>query len=118
MNLRIQGNSLRLRVTQTEVAQLKDGWLVESFIEFGSASPLIYRLETSDFLPTVAATFDGQTIRVSVPAQTMTEWVEGDQVGIEAISENSLGVLIEKDFQCRHKVGEQDPDAYPHPFIS
>ena len=29
-----------------------------------------------------------------------------------------LGILIEKDFQCLHKPGERDPDAYPHPLAT
>jgi hypothetical protein len=27
-----------------------------------------------------------------------------------------LQILVEKDFQCLHKPGERDPDAYPHPL--
>jgi hypothetical protein len=53
-----------------------------------------------------------------VPMQVMTEWVESDQVSIEALSQAGVRVLIEKDFQCLHKSDEQDPDAYPHPLLS
>jgi hypothetical protein len=117
MKLRIQGNSLRLRVTPKEVAQLRDRGRVESLIEFGWDSPLIYSLEASDGVGSVAASFDGGAIRVAVPAPTMAKWIQSDQVGIEAVADNGLGLIIEKDFQCLHKV-VQDPDAYPNPLVS
>ena len=118
MKIRIQGNSLRLRLTQKEVAELRDRNRVESSIEFAPGRTLIYLLEGSFHAGAVTANFDGQAIRVMVPMQVMTEWIESDQVSIEALSQAGVQVLIEKDFQCLHKSGEQDPDAYPHPLIS
>jgi len=47
----------------------------------------------------------------------MTEWVESDQVSIQALSQAGLQLLIEKDFQCLHKCSGQDPDAYTHPLL-
>lgn len=45
MKLRIQGNSLRLRLTQKEVAQLRDRGHVKSFIEFAPGHSLVYLQE-------------------------------------------------------------------------
>jgi hypothetical protein len=47
----------------------------------------------------------------------MTDWVESDQVGIEARSDTGVELLIEKDFKCLHRSAEQEPDAYPHPLM-
>jgi hypothetical protein len=91
---------------------------VESSIEFGHGRPLVYLLEASFHAEAVSATFDGQAIRVVVPMRVMTDWIESDQVSIEAPSRAGVQVLIEKDFQCLHKSGEQDPAAYPHPLMS
>jgi hypothetical protein len=118
MKLRIQGNSLRLRLTQRDVARLSGQGRVESRIEFSPGQALVYLLERSFYAKSVDAAFDAQAIRVTVPAQMMTEWVESDQVGIEASSSAGLQLLIEKDFQCLHSRGEQDLDAYAHPQIS
>jgi len=118
VKLRIQGNSLRLRVTQKEVAQLRDRGRVESFIEFAPGRSLVYLLESSFRAKAVTANFVGHTIRVIVPMQVMTDWIENGQVSIEALSQSGVQLLIEKDFQCLHKSGEQDPDAYPHPLLS
>jgi len=118
VKLRIRGNSLRLRLTQKEVAQLGDGGRVESFIEFGPGRTLVYLLEGSFHATVVTANFDGQAIRVMVPMQVLTEWIESDQVSIEALSQGGVQLLVEKDFQCLHQSGEQDADAYPHPLMS
>lgn len=118
MKLRIQGNSLRLRLTQKEVAQLRERERVESLIEFSPGQELVYLLEGSFHSKSVTAAFDGQTIRVTVPADVATEWAESDQVSIEAPSQAGLQLLIEKDFQCLHGRGEQDRDAYAHPLMS
>jgi hypothetical protein len=116
VKLRIQGNSLRLRLTRQEVAQLRNRRRVESFIEFAPGRTLVYLLKGSFHVPAVAANFDGHAIRVMVPMQVLTEWIESDQVSIEVRSQAGMQLLIEKDFQCLHKSAEQD--AYPHPLIS
>jgi hypothetical protein len=118
MKLRIQGNSLRLRVTQKEVARVRDGGRVESFIEFAPGRSPIYLLESSPNTATMSATFDGHAIRVTIPMHQMTDWVESDRVGIEACSPAGMQLLVEKDFQCLHRSVEQEPDAYPHQLMS
>src|SRR5882724_10392318 len=114
MKLRIQGNSLRLRVTQKEVAQLCDTGRIESSIELTPQRPLCYVLERSGGAA-VSAGFLQDVIRVSVPANVIGEWAGSDRVSIESESQAGVQVLIEKDFQCLHKPADRDPDAYPNP---
>lgn len=118
MKLRIQGNSVRLRLTQKEVALVRDRGLVESAIEFAPGRPLVYLLEGSPTAETMSANFDGRAIRVTIPMHQMTDWVESDRVGIEARSQTGVELLIEKDFKCLHRSVDQEPDAYPHPLMS
>jgi hypothetical protein len=118
MKLRIQGNSLRLRLTQKDVANLRGHGRVESRTEFAPGQELAYVLEGSSHAKSVDAAFDGQAIRVTVPVHVMEEWADGDQLGIEASSSAGLQLLIEKDFQCLHNRGEQDRDAYSRPLVS
>ena len=113
MKLRIQESSLRLRLTQKEVAQLRNQGRVESFIEFAPGNALVYLLEGSVHPSAATANFYGQVIRVMVPLQVLTAWIESDQVSIEGQSQAGVQLLIEKDFRCLHKSDEQDPDAYP-----
>lgn len=116
MKLRIQGNSLRLRLSRKEVAQLHDRRVVECQIEFSPGRALAYAVRSSSETTTFSASFDGQSIVVCVPATIVTRWAEGEQVSIEGPAESAVQLLIEKDFQCMHKPGHQDPDAYPNPL--
>ena len=118
MKLRIQKNSLRLRLSQKEVALVRNRGLVESFSEFAPGRSLSYLLEGSPNAETMSATFDGRAIRVIIPMHQMTDWVESDRVGIEVRSQTGVQLLIEKDFKCLHRSVEQEPDAYPHPLMS
>jgi hypothetical protein len=118
MKLRIQANSLRLRLNQAEVTLLRDGGHVESSVEFAAGCSLSYLVEGSRGAESLSANFDGQAIRVTVPMRQLTEWADSDQVGIEARSPAGVGLLIEKDFQCLHRSVEEEPDAFPHPLRS
>ena len=118
MKLRIQGNSLRLRLTRKEVAQLHDCGHVESSIEFAPGRTLAYSLEGSPHATSVTASFDGRAILVAAPAPLITEWADGEQVSIEGPPQAGVQLLIEKDFQCLHKPALQDPDTYPNPLAS
>jgi hypothetical protein len=98
VKLRIQGNSLRLRLTQKDVAQLCEWGRVESLIEFAPGQELVYLLEGSFHANSVTAAFDGRAIKVTLPTRVMTQWAESDQVSIEVPSQAGLHLLIEKDF--------------------
>jgi hypothetical protein len=118
VKLRIQGNSVRLRLTQKEVAQVREQGHVESSVNFSPGQELVYRLEGSLHAKSFTVTFDGQAIRATVPAHVMTEWAESDQVSVEAQSRAGVHLLIEKDFRCLHGRGERDRDAYANPLQS
>lgn len=116
MKLRIQGNSLRLRLTRNEVAQLHDGGRVEASIEFGPGRTLTYALEGLPHAVSVIASFDGRAIVVAVPTPLITKWAESDQISIEGPEQAGMQVLIEKDFQCLHRESAEDADAFPNPL--
>jgi hypothetical protein len=112
MKLRFHGNSLRLRLSQSEVARLAETGKVEETITFAPEVNLSYSIETRPS-GAVAATLEGSHIRVLLPADLSKTWIESGQTGIEGGTE-SLRVLIEKDFQCLHH-GSDDADAFPNP---
>jgi len=117
MKLRIHGNSLRLRLTQKEVARVRSGAQVESFLELPPGRALVYLVESSPGPDAMSVTFDGRAIRVTIPMDQAIEWVESDRTGIEARTPAGVQILVEKDFQCLHRSAEQEPDAYPHPLM-
>ena len=118
MKLRIQGNLLRLRLTQKEVACLHDHALVESCIQFPLGRTLTYSVAASPDAAEVSADYDANSIRVVLPHAVASAWAESSQVAIEGSPGLAVQILVEKDFQCLHKPGHEDPDAYPNPLAA
>jgi hypothetical protein len=116
MKLRIQGNKLRLRLTQKEVGCLRDHGLVECAIRFPPSRALCYSVASSPDAAEVYVNYEGDSICVMLPRPVATAWAESSQVSLEGSGGVGVQILVEKDFQCLHKPGERDPDAYPHPL--
>ena len=119
MKIRIKDNSIRLRLTQSEVDLLSEQGKVEKETHFTLQSTLIYAIETAD-VTEMNATFENGKITVYLPIKEAQIWLNTEQVGMEYLSpisdEESLKILVEKDFTCLVKrEGEDDVDAYPHP---
>ena len=119
MKLRLQSNSLRLRLKRAEVAQLAAGDLVEEKIIFGPGQALCYRLEAMPNIKTPRAIFRNSNVTVEIPAEMATTWASSDQVGIEEVQDAGAGIqlriLIEKDFACLNGPMEQNVDTFPNP---
>ncbi len=114
MKLRFQNDSMRLRLSQSEVARLKETGRVENTVAIAPGQALVYSIETAP-VGSVAATLEGGRIRIVVPVAAAHEWIDSDQTGIEGVS-SSLQILVEKDFQCLHKSSPSDADAFPNPL--
>ena len=114
MKLRIRDDSLRLRLTRSEVDTFANSGRVESRISFGEKK-LVYALAHSASAARVAARFANDEILVVVPSPAARAWASSEEVGIES-SDGALRILIEKDFAClKPREGEDDRDAFPHP---
>ena len=114
MKLRFHNDSLRLRLSQPEVARLKETGRVETSVTFAPGQALLYSIETGPD-GAVSATFEQGRIRVHLPAATARQWIDSDQTGVES-SGSPLHILIEKDYQCLHKSSPDDADAFPNPL--
>ena len=121
MKLRIRDNSLRLRLTQTEVRTFKETGKVKAVIQFVKNPPLqlTYQLQKAD-CETVDAGYEGDTIRVLVPENLSRQWTDTEMVGfghqIDLGDGDFLTVLVEKDFQCLAVREEEDEsDNFPNP---
>lgn len=120
MKLRVKGNTLRLRLTKTEVDKFgKEGRVKES-VHFGPAKEHHFHYEiavtTAD---TLSATYEDNTIRVNVPQATAHLWVTSDEVGFEyetGTDNEHIHILVEKDFQCLHRDVADEPDNYANPL--
>jgi len=121
MKLRMQSNSIRLRLKRTEVENLvKTGRVEESIVFGGEDKALGYALESSVTVSALRATLDENKILVQVPAERVEQWASGDEVGIEEFlpthGRERLHVLIEKDFACLNGSDEQNTDTFAHPL--
>jgi hypothetical protein len=120
MKLRIHGNSLRLQLNQSEVAQFSKTGFVEDSIQFAPGASFAYALESLSSLKAPQALYANGWLRIQVPGAEATQWVTSDRVGISGDqlvdSGKRLSILIEKDFQCLHGDDARDPDAYPNPL--
>jgi hypothetical protein len=120
MKLRIHGNSLRLRLSQSEVAQFSKTGFVEDSVQFTPGVSFAYTLESSSSIRAPQVSFQNGWLKFQVPAAVGVEWFTTERVGISGDqpleSGRHLSILIEKDFQCLHGDLERDPDAYPNPI--
>ena len=98
----------------------KDGYIEEkTMFDKNSFS---YVVQTDEDLDALRADFQGNTIIMSVPAQSVKNWDNNAQVGFanELVLENGtvLSLLLEKDFACLENRGEDESDNYPNPRLS
>ena len=115
MKLRLRHNSVRLRLTQGEVAQLRDSGSVEERIEFSPDQTLAYRVVSDPDQASIAASFVGGNILLTVPTATVRQWADSEQVEMQA--GGALRISIEKDFKCLDAAHpEDDVDTFPNPL--
>ena len=110
MKLRLQNNSIRLRLNRNEVTSFVEAGHLQDTVQFGGAV-LAYALEVSKEAHAPHASFENNAIRITLPVDDAQDWARSDRVGISA-RDQQLSILVEKDFQCLH---EPDPHAYPNP---
>ena len=123
MKLRVQGNSIRLRLRQEEVATLAQGGVVEVRLAFGpdaETQQLVYRLECAD-TPEIGVAYRAHCVTIRLPKTDAEGWPASKQVGFEhrvpLEDGTSMHLLIEKDFKCTD-VRPDENDCYPNPNIS
>jgi hypothetical protein len=100
MKLWIHGNSLRLRVSKTELAKIAETGKAEDAVRFSSEQSLRYAIEVR---PTgaVTATFSGPAILVTLPKPRLDLWLRPNEVSVEGSQPLGGGkvllIVLEKD---------------------
>lgn len=120
MKLRIKDNSIRLRLTQSEVGTIARGGHVHAETAFPGGATLRYRLEAAPSGRPEASFHEGSLV-VGIPGDDLRRWATGTEVSIDAIQSledaGSLKLLVEKDFAClAPREGEDEADMFPHPL--
>jgi hypothetical protein len=116
MKLRIKGNSLRLRVTQTEMALLAQAGSIEETIRFGPEpeARLTYALAVAESGDDIRMEYKAQRVTVVVSRAALRHWSRASEVGIYGESAG-ISLVVEKDFACLDGDDPVDEDAFPNP---
>lgn len=118
MKIRIKENSIRLRLTKSEVETFcKEGNYSETTV-IGNRS-LTYALVAKEDIAMLEADFEGNIITVYITIKAKETWFDSDIISYsnrENISANGeLAILVEKDFTCMDETIEDQSDNYPNP---
>lgn len=117
MKIRIRGNTVRYRLTQSEVKTISETGYYQEQTPFPNGRVFTYALKTSPGIEQLDATFDGDTITMLMPESAAKSWFTDSRVGYENDTPNGgLHLLLEKDFVCLDETVEDQSDNYPHPY--
>lgn len=124
MKLRIKGDSLRLRISPSEMDRLLQTGRIEDTIHFGASpeSHLTYALESQEnhesLQPSIRVRHMTTEVAVIMSSVTARNWAAGSDVGVyEVISvgHRRLEIAVEKDFACLDVNQSQNQDTFPNP---
>ena len=114
MKIRIKDNSVRFRLTQSEVHELGENGIVSSLTQFADR-PFIYMVKRTNDTE-LSADFIENRIVMKMPEAMVEELVMTDRIGFDGES-GTVKLLIEKDFVCIDNTVEDQSDNYPNPNI-
>lgn len=120
LKLRIRDNSIRLRLSQTEVEAVNANGLVRGRVQFSGSNSFDYVLESSPATVKPEAHISNNVLTVRVPQMDVKQWAESERVSItsdQLLNDGEqLKILVEKDFAClAPREGEDESDLFPHP---
>ncbi|WP_185217131.1 DUF7009 family protein [Sphingobacterium mizutaii] len=112
MKIRIKDNSVRIRLTQSEVNALYQDGNISSRTEFLEQA-FVYAVERAD-VPELSVEFVENKISLKIPANLLEQMYSTDVVGFEGLT-GKVKLLLEKDFVCLDNTLEDQSDNYPNP---
>ncbi len=121
MKLRLKGNAIRLRLSQTDVVRLAKEGLIEEQISFAIDVALCYRLLAIKEIEKPVISYTDNTITVCIPTNFTNDWPGNNVVGTSALHTTADGteifILIEKDFKCLDDTEEDQSDNFANPKL-
>lgn len=121
MKLRIKENSVRFRLTRSEVLLLKEKHLVEQETIFAN-SKLTYSLQANPGIDHLVASFADNKITMHIPESWVDDWADSEKVGFDHHLDTGNGkklyLLLEKDFKCLDQTTEDQSDNFDNPQLA
>lgn len=114
MKLRLEKNSIRYRLGKADLARLKQNGFVEEIVTFPAAI-LKYELRVvrQDEL---SAAIANNSVIINIPRDMANTFFNPDEVGIyrslAVKNAKTLDIIIEKDFPCKDRPGEDRSDKF------
>lgn len=120
MKLRIKGNSLRLRITPSEMARLLESGRIEESVRFGSGPDerLVYAVEHTPQVAAITVRYIPGEVAILVPSAAVRQWAAGAEAGLygkAVFNRDILDLAVEKDFACLDKNEADNADTFPNP---
>jgi len=118
MKIRIQDNSIRLRISQSELNQLHLEGKIVGRLEFQNATAFEYVLEGSIKSEILTACFEKSQMIISIPIAFVEELKNTNRVGFQQdnnAEQGGLKILVEKDFKCLTSRDENEEDLFDNP---
>ncbi len=112
MKIRIKGNSIRLRLTKTDVQTLKENGLVEEKTIVNAEEIFSYSLMIEEEIESISANFQNNKITVFLSKEEAKTLTETEEITVQGSKENGLFLLVEKDLQCLDTTSEDQSDMY------
>lgn len=123
MKLRLSGQSIRLRLLRSEVAQLIEKGCVQELLFLGpeDSDTFSYALETDAQAADMKMRHSNGKIAVLLPFELAKTWADTEQVGLYATmnmeGNRSLDLIVEKDFACLDLSDADNEDTFPNPLV-
>jgi hypothetical protein len=118
MKIRISGNSVRFRLTKTDIHRLTEIGTVTETTQFGTGI-FSYSVRSDPDAKELRATFEYGCIELQVPAPFLVNWSDNDIIGwdnhMTVLADESLYVLLEKDFKCLDRTTEDESEHFENP---
>ena len=121
MKLRLLEDSIRLRLSRSQVIAADEQGFVEGQTRFPDGSMFTYALEAVQDGSAPSASYTSDRMLVKLPASEVSAWAHDDtSVSLHGELELPLGgtlkILVEKDFKCVSPRDDEDQsDLFPNP---
>ena len=122
MKIRIQGQSIRFRLSKTDISNLEKAGFLSQSTSFPHTELLIYEIGIEN-RNDLQLSFTNNKITLKMPEELAKNWINTEEVGfdkqIKYGDNQSIYLLVEKDFQCLvPRAHENESDNYKNPLAN
>lgn len=118
MKIRIKGNSVRFRLTQSEVLKLCTSNYIEEKVAFHNQD-FIYAIEVKDMPNDLSIAYESNKMTLYFSEKESKTWYDSERITYKDIlkqpNQVEIALLLEKDFVCLDHTEEDQSDNYPNP---